>query len=590
MKISVVCKTVEWQVERLKEEAKKLSVDLEVLDIPSIDAPLGTLGEVVLWRSSSLGGGENRFQVMNKILKRSTLINRCLALLPQTTEKYFQQEYVQKKTTSINCIPTFRFQSKEAVRKSVQEKILHLPFIIKPNKGSKGEGVALIKNIDDLDHIEKPLEELVFQNFIKNSGDYRVLILGGRVLGVIKRTAKEGNFLNNISKGGAAEMITDPKLLNTLRRIATTVASIFELTICGVDIIYDDRDGLYYFLEVNTVPQWKGFQEATGINVAQEIILFCKRLTNRNNSSTQELVREEYGTQIHLLSGKKFHFLSRAFLWTGDASYKKMLSDFQENYIGRTESEHETILRKVSASIPEHGNRMAAKEERMEFFVKYPTLEPALALLFKNLFAKKIYNIDLRPLIKKIVDDDELLTLKQHLENDEAALRVLSTHALNYLYLLEFYLGEEISPVNPEKYLRVGSSYSNRTLKLQLYFFTHCIIGASRFYSEKINGRDLPIYIEMLKISERIIAEHFQEISLDNKFEFLVCARLCEFSPSIENEISQEADLSLSPDGNFLIDTQNKTAAPNERNDFLGAEHRNVLFIMSQVPFRLHVA
>lgn len=59
MKISVICKTREWQVERLKEEAEKLSVTLEVLDIPSVDSLPNNLGDIVLWRSSSLGGGEN---------------------------------------------------------------------------------------------------------------------------------------------------------------------------------------------------------------------------------------------------------------------------------------------------------------------------------------------------------------------------------------------------------------------------------------------------------------------------------------------------------------------------------------------------
>ncbi len=273
MKISVICKTSEWQVERLKEEAVKNSVALQVLDIASIDSLPKDLGDVVLWRSSSLGGGENRFKALNSIMEQSFLINRCLAKLPQATEKGFQQEYVQKKTKSINIIPTFRFQSKEEVAIAIQKGALQIPFIIKPNKGSKGDGVERIKNITELDHAKKPIEELVFQNFIQNSGDYRVFILGGRMLGVIKRTAKDGGFLNNISKGGSAEAVTDQKTLATLRRIGTTIASIFELTLCGVDVIYDEEKQRFFFLEVNTVPQWKGFQEATGINVAREIIL-----------------------------------------------------------------------------------------------------------------------------------------------------------------------------------------------------------------------------------------------------------------------------------------------------------------------------
>lgn len=588
MKISVICKTREWQVERLKEEAEKLSVTLEVLDIPSVNSLPNNLGDIVLWRSSSLGGGENRFKVMNTILNDRFLINRCLARIPQATEKYFQQEYVRKRTKTIHCIPTFRFQSKEAVARAIEEKTLRFPFIVKPNKGSKGEGVALIKTLNDLDQAEKPIEDLVFQNFIKNSGDYRIFVLGGRVLGIIKRIAREGGFLNNISRGGSAEIVTDPKTFNVLRRVGTTVASIFDLTICGVDVIYDEIEQKFFFLEVNTVPQWRGFQKATGINVAKEIILFCKRLSDRQIKTIPELVQEEYATQIHFLAGKKFHFLSRMFLWTGKETYEKMIADLKKTYIGETEREHEIILRKVHMTLPEHGNQMVAREARMELFTKYPNLEPCLNLLFKNLFAEKIYGINLRPLIKKIVTNDEFISLKNRLESDGDALRILSTHALNYLYLLEYYIQTNEGRIDLERYLRIGNSYPANNFELQIYFFTHCIIGASMFYSEKINNEDIGVYTKMLKRIEQIISDHFQQISLDNKFEFLVCARLCGFHTSIEEQILAEASRSLSPVSNFLIDTENSKAAPEERNDFVGSEHRNVLFIMSQTLYQRH--
>ncbi|MDP2837729.1 MAG: hypothetical protein Q8O53_00430, partial [Candidatus Moranbacteria bacterium] len=474
MKISVICKTKEWQVERLKEEAEKLSIDFEVHDIVSADVLPKNLGEIVLWRSSSLGGGENRQHVMQTITADHILINRCLAKLPRATEKEFQQAYVREKTTTINCITTFRFSSKEAVNKALQEKTLRFPFIAKPNKGSKGQGVALIHTIDDLDHTENPLEELVFQNFIQNSGDYRIFVLGGRVLGVIKRTAQEGGFLNNISQGGSAEMITDQKILSTLRRIGTTVASIFELTICGVDVIYDEIEKKFFFLEVNTVPQWKGFQTATNINVAKEIILFCKRLADRKTTSVPALVREEYDSQIHLLGNKQFHFLSRLFLWTGADTYKTLLGDFKKNYIGTSEADYEAVLQKVYTTLPEHGPRMAGRETRMPYFTKYPELEPFLNLLFKNLFAQKLYGVDLHPLIKKLVTNDQLLTLKKNLEQDREALQILSTHAINYLYLLESYLDTEEKKADPAHYLEVGSSYPENSFELQIYFFTHC--------------------------------------------------------------------------------------------------------------------
>lgn len=585
MKITVICKNSEWQVERLKEAAPKFGVDIDVRDIAEPGRIPENLGDVVLWRSSSLGGGVNRFDMMNAILKKRPLINRCLAHLPQATEKAFQQECVRKKTKTIKCIPTFIFQSIQEIEAAIKNKTLRYPFIQKPNKGSKGRGVEFVRNGEDLRRVAKDINRQVYQNFINNSGDYRAFILGGRMLGAIKRTAQEGGFLNNLSRGGSAEAVTDPKILAKLRRIGTTVASIFELTLCGVDIIYNEEVGEYFFLEVNTVPQWKGFQEATGIDVAGEIIQYCKRMAGREKRPPLDIVSEEYQSQIHLLGDKKFHFLSRLYLWSGNNFFKDKLNELQAQYSGNSEEGYRKRLKEIFTRIPEHGNRMVAKEARQAYFKKYPRLEPFLGLLFKNLFVREIYGTDLHIYIRELVSDEDLLDLKYALENDEEAMRILSTHAINYLYMLDDYLGTEKSKTDPEKYLRIGTSYPDESFELQIYFLTHCIIGASGFYSTAIKKDNLDIYILMLGHIEEIIRNHFKIISLDNKFEFLVCAKICGYKFGLEKNILLEAGRSLAPDGNFLIDIHNTKASPDERNDFVGSEHRNVLYIMSQTPF-----
>lgn len=585
MKITVICKGAEWQVERLKEAAAALGVDIEIRDIAESGVVPENLGDVVLWRSSSLGSGVARFDMMNAILEKHTLINRCLARLPRAAEKAFQQEHAQKKAKTITGIPTFVFQSMQEAEVAIQNGSLRYPFIQKPNKGSKGKGVELVQNTEEFIRVAKNIEQQVYQNFISNSGDYRVLILGGRMLGAIKRTAQKGGFLNNVSRGGSAEAVTDPKVLAKLRRIGTTIASIFELTLCGVDVIYDEKAGKYIFLEVNTVPQWKGFQEATGIDVAGEIIQYCKRMAGRGHRPTSEIVSEEYRSQIHLLHDKKFHYLSRLYLWSGDRTFKADLDELRAKYIGSSGGDYRRRLGEIFTHTPEHGDLMVAREQRQIYFKKYPRLEPLLGLLFKNLFVREIYGVDLHAYIRELVSDSDLIDLKLALENDEEAMRALSTHALNYLYMLDDYLGTEASKTDPKKYLGIGTSYSDESFELQIYFLTHCIIGASKFYSTEIAKDDLGTYREMLQSIEETLRVNFKAIPLDNKFEFLVCAKICGYASGLEKDILSEADRSLAPDGNFLIDTHNTKASPDERNDFVGSEHRNVLYIMSQSPF-----
>lgn len=585
MKITVVCKTSEWQVEKLKEEAALASVSLEVIDIVDAEMLPNDVGDVVLWRSSSLGSGSERKKALTQIHDRSFLINRCLALIPQATEKAFQQEYLQRKTTRIHGIPTFQFADREAINTALEDGTLKFPFIQKPNKGSKGQGVELISSNEALPHLATDIEKQVYQNFIKNSGDFRVFILGGRMLGAVKRIASEGSHLNNISQGGRVELVSNPEVLTKLRKIGTTAAAVFELTLCGVDVIFDEEAQKYLFLEINTVPQWKGFQNATGINVAREVIQYCLRMHNRKTDPLFKLVNEEYRSQLHLLGPKRFHLLSRLYLWNQDDSLKRDLLDMQAGYIGISAEEHQQKLHQIFSHVPEHGDLMVAKKEREFYFKKYPLLEPALNLLFKNLFAKEIYAISLSPYIRELVSDEKLLDLKKSLEADTEALRILSTHAINYLYMLEAYLQTQESIVPVEKLLATGKSYLPHTHELQIYFFTHCIIGASRFYSREIPTQDLPQYQEMLLETEKIILNNFESISLDNKFEFLACAKMCKYPSLAEDKILEEAARSLASDGNFLIDIYNKKAAPEERNDLVGSEHRNVLYLMSQTPY-----
>lgn len=586
MKITVVCKTDEWQVQQLKKVAADLSVNLEVRDIMS-GQDISDFGDIVLWRSSSLGAKPERQEVMKKIMDSSRiLINRCLAIHPDATNKFFQQSHVKKCSKSISTIPTFTYETRTDLLEDIKGGLLKFPFIQKPAKGSKGEGVELISNDSDIDSKIIETKGNVYQNFIKNSGDYRVFVLGGKVLGVIKRTAKDGGFLNNISKGGSASEITDPAILTELHHIGTTVASAMDLTLCGVDVIYDEESKKYFFLEVNTVPQWKGFQTETGIDVSKEIISFCKELSLRSAKDTRELVLDSYNGNLHCLWDKKFHFLSRMFLWTKDPIYKEGLETLRGKYIGENEEETKSILKNLFARTQKSNGRMKFKEERMKYFEKYPDLRRFLDLLFRTNFARYLYDLDVRSHVADLVSSEKLLKLKSELENDSDALKTLSTHAINYLYLLREYLGESGCKLPIEKLYEIGQSYNKETYgenftTLQMYFYTHCIIGASAFYSHPIPEEELPVYRKMLTYIDNLICGDMENVSLDNKFEFLVCAKLCGYESSAEKSIMTEASKSLSPDGNFIIDVLNSHAAPGARNSFSGSEHRNVLYLMS---------
>lgn len=287
MKITLVSKDDSWQDEQLIDEVRKFEfeVEFEKIDITSIDNNvIDKFGDVVIWRSSSLVPPA-RVSLLNMLENRGkVLVNTGTTKFPFISYKLFQQKFVERFLKDVAGIKTFFFVNKEELIRAIKDKQLRFPFIKKPNFGSKGDDIVLINDFDEIDALLKvdSFDKYIFQNFVKNKGDYRVLVLGGKPLGVIKRIAEEGSFLNNVSKGGKAVLEEDKEVKEELFRIATKVASLFELGICGVDIIFDEESKNFRFLEVNTTPQWRGFQATTGINVANKLIKYCGSLVKNN--------------------------------------------------------------------------------------------------------------------------------------------------------------------------------------------------------------------------------------------------------------------------------------------------------------------
>lgn len=142
-----------------------------------------------------------------------------------------------------------------------------LPMIIKENYGSLGKRVYLINNYDELLAKENELIHIphIFQEFIECSKgkDYRIIVIGGKVVAYMKRENKN-SYLSNLATGGTASKVTLPKVfLNT----AEKAAKIMGLDYCGVDIL-EGPNGEPILAEVNSNAFYEGIEKTTGINVA----------------------------------------------------------------------------------------------------------------------------------------------------------------------------------------------------------------------------------------------------------------------------------------------------------------------------------
>lgn len=308
----------------------------------------------------------------------------------------------------------------------------------------------------------------------------------------------------------------------------------------------------------------------------------------------RENIRDYYFAHLGELSpSKQFHFCSRLAAWQGSNEAIDELKKLRAHFVPQpcTQNTLRQTLQELAGHQPNAG--VNAWQLRKPHLDRYPQLYGISLALFRVRHLRMVYGIDARPALFELVDERELLHLKEQLLQDKDAVRFLSTYAINYLYLLERIVLEHTGPdtIDVQSLYELGDAYDAqdaRQLQLLIYLYTHCIIAESNFYAKVMPPSLLPVYTRMLQRIEPLIAGHFSDVSLDTKLEFLVCSRICGYATPLARRIETESQASASPQGTFIVDTHNSFAARSDKKDLAGSEHRNVLYIMSGQSYAPH--
>lgn len=153
-------------------------------------------------------------------------------------------------------------------------KSFRYPVILKGVHGALG---AYVYRVESEERLRELLEKrhrgfFSLQEYLPAEFDVRVMTVGYRTIGAMKRTVPAGDFRANIAVGGtgSAYPVTDE-----LRRIAEAASRALHREFAGVDILF--HEGKPYVLEVNQHPGFEGFEAATGIDVAEAFIRYLER-------------------------------------------------------------------------------------------------------------------------------------------------------------------------------------------------------------------------------------------------------------------------------------------------------------------------
>ena len=303
--------TDSYEVNRLIEESQKLSIRLELLPMTAVAVELSPKldNELEVWVSPEILQqiAERRPNKKDFLIKSgrvsahidgvSGVLFRGLASknVQQNRElKYFVIEFFNKHNVyvfngkvlqqpslnklwqhlifikyNIPFVPTIFSASKDALKHV--EQILGFPVFLKPHKGSHGRGAAITHSIQELEkrYLEYEFPSYLFiQQKLETRWDIRVLVVGGQILGAMKRIAGKDAIVTNFSAGGNVEAYN---LKAQEKTLVQKIINAFGLEYAGIDLMYD-KAGNLYVLEVNVNAQFKGFEKATGVNVARRLL------------------------------------------------------------------------------------------------------------------------------------------------------------------------------------------------------------------------------------------------------------------------------------------------------------------------------
>jgi RimK family alpha-L-glutamate ligase len=151
--------------------------------------------------------------------------------------------------------------------------------VVKVVTGSYGEGVYLCERQRDFKKLMEFIDNLgnkktmIVQKYMghRPGEDLRVLVIGGKVLGAMRRTAPEGDFRANITAGGTGSKF---EVTDEIEYLARETARALNLDIAGVDLLFDESG--FCVCEANSNPGFSGFERYCEVDVADLITEYVK--------------------------------------------------------------------------------------------------------------------------------------------------------------------------------------------------------------------------------------------------------------------------------------------------------------------------
>lgn len=185
-------------------------------------------------------------------------------------------------------LPVTGFANKPDNIKDVIEMVGGAPLVVKLLEGTQGIGVVLAETQKAAQSVIEGFmgvkANILVQEYIKEAGgaDIRCFVIGNKVVAAIQRQAQPGEFRSNIHRGAVASVI---RITPEERSAAVRAARIMGLNVAGVDLLRSNHGPLV--MEVNSSPGLQGIEEATGRDIAGQIIDYLEVNAKEGKTKTK---------------------------------------------------------------------------------------------------------------------------------------------------------------------------------------------------------------------------------------------------------------------------------------------------------------
>lgn len=276
-------KDSDYSVRRLLEAGRKRNIDIKIVrpeQFEMVISSTGTKSILIDDKAEDIPdfvlpriGSDTSYYALSVIRQLqylgSYVCNNAGAIYSVKDKLYMHQLLSRSKLSSPKTL-----LAKFPVAIEVVRREIGFPLVIKNVTGTQGTGIFLSEDekkfIDlmELVYTNNKNANIILQEFIENSygKDLRVFVVGGKVVGCMKRSS-ESSFKANFSKGGNVEAF---ELTPEIEWLSTEAAKLFNLDVAGIDLLFD-KDELK-ICEANSSPGFKGLEKVTGPNIAESII------------------------------------------------------------------------------------------------------------------------------------------------------------------------------------------------------------------------------------------------------------------------------------------------------------------------------